>query len=417
MNHSKSVKYRKLGIEPLLLVALALGAIGPSQGLAQNAGRAGAEEPPRDDPAHVALLKAKWGPGRVVTDASGNVTDFLPPSDDFIGNPKLQQAASRLRHVRYFGANGGRKGVNLALATMASSRTLETTDLSGDVTDDTLANLENVQSLTRICILSEAVSDGAFRHLGKLKNLDSISISGGTPTSRPRINGSGLKELSGLTKLSELDLGNCLVGDSAMVSLTRLKIRELDLNSSAITDRGVEAIGRITSLERLAILNAAITDKAFQHFARLKDLWGLGLMHCYLLDGRGVKELASLKKLTCLCLTDCPVDDAALRSLKGLRLEALESAANQDNGPSSRRDIERSNAARAACWKYENHQCRTCPTQGNRWPARRQLTIRRTVKIPGEIEMNHAKSVKYRKLVIESLEQRKLRRSGSDFNR
>ncbi len=323
MNMPNSNRYWRLTSEVVFLTALALSVIGPSRCVAQHAGKTAAEELARDDPADVALLKAKWGPGRVVTDINGNVTDFCPVSDDFVGSAKLQHAASRMRHVRFFSTEGKEKGVTLTIAAMASSRTLQSTDLSGEVTDDALGALEKVQSLTRISILSDHVTDGAFLHLGKLRNLEDISIGSPKADHKVRINGSGLKAIRGLKNLRELDLADCPVDDDGVANLRGLNIRELYLDSSLISDQGVQLIGRIKSLERLAIRNAAITDKAFQHFARLKDLWGLGLMHCYLLDGRGVKELANLKKLTCLCLTECPIDDAALKHLKGVRLNAL----------------------------------------------------------------------------------------------
>jgi Leucine-rich repeat (LRR) protein len=275
-----------------------------------------------DDPADVAVVRDKWGAGRVITDPHGSVAGLCAVPDDLVGDPELQRAISRLHHVRFLGSKGT-KGLDLLLGAMASSKTLESTDLLGVVTDDALAKLENVQSLVHISIAADGITDAAFGHLGKLRNLNWIAVGAKTSNGRLEIDGRGLKDLSGLKKLETLYLLECPIDDAGIANLKGLNLKEIQLRYPAITARGIEAISGMTSLERLGISNAHITDKAFAHIGRLKNLKSVSLDHCGKLNGSELGKLAALQNLTFLCLQDCPINDAAMKNLKGLRLRAL----------------------------------------------------------------------------------------------
>jgi hypothetical protein len=305
-----------------ILAALMLIAADPRNSGTPNGGTPAATPDLRpDDPADVAVVRDKWGVGRVITDPHGSVTGLCAVPDDLVGDPELQRAVSRLHHVRFLGPHGT-KGFDLLLAAMASSQTLESTDLIGDVTDDALASLEKVQSLVHISIASDRITDAAFRHLGKLKNLNWIAVGPQKPNCRLTITGSGLKDLSGLHKLEELLL-ECPIDDAGMRNIHGLRLKHLDLQHPAISDRGIAAIGEMRSLETLGIGDSLISDGAFTSFANLPELRCLSLDHCTKVKGSGLKELAGLNKLTLLCLQDCPIDDAAVKNLKGLHLRAL----------------------------------------------------------------------------------------------
>jgi hypothetical protein len=309
-----------------ILAALMLIAADPRNSGTPRADKPAAATPDLrpDDPADVAVVRDKWGVGRVVTDPHGNVTDLSAVPDDLVGDPELQHAISRLHHVRFLGSKGT-KGLDLLLGAMASSKTLESTELIGAVSDDALANIEKLQSIGQLTISSSSdrITDGVFRHLGKLKNVTYLSIGSPNAMTRLRITGDGLMECSSMKKLEELDLLDCPIDDAGMRSLKGLNLKQLHLRNPAITDRGIEAISGITSLESLGLTGASITDNAFAHIANLTHLWCVSLDHCGKVNGSELGKLAALQKLTFLCLQDCPIDDAAMKNLKGLRLRAL----------------------------------------------------------------------------------------------
>jgi hypothetical protein len=269
------------------------------------------------------MLRLRWG-GRVVIDASGNVKTLCAESDELIGNPTLQKAISSLRHVRSL-LSGGSKGDDLLLAATAAwpADALENVSLRAQVGDDALTNLERFQKLLIVHISSEHTTDGAFRHLAKLKNLEQLAIGPEKPSNRLKITGSGLGELSGLKRLNALDLVDCPINDVGMSKLKGVPIKELQLRRPALTDRGVEALSEVSTLEVFGVSDAAITDKSLAYFGKLKNLWCLSLGHCPRICGSGLKALVGLEKLTCLSLDDCPIDDAALKDLGGTRLNAL----------------------------------------------------------------------------------------------
>jgi len=278
---------------------------------------------PPDDPADIALLRAKWR-GGLMTDANGNVENFDCTADDLVGHPELQHAVSRLRHVRFAGAEGT-KGFDLLLAAMASWRNLENASFLGPVSDDDLANLENARGLTRISISSDQLTDAVFTHIGKLKNLNRISIGPHKKRHAPlKINGNGLKELSDLRKLTRLALVNCPIDDVALTNLKGLELKWLELRGAAITDRGIATISDVTTLKELLIVDTMITDDALSYLPKLRHLSRFTVVGGPRIKGSGLRQIMGMKELRFLCLEDCPIDDGAMRYLKGMRLEIIE---------------------------------------------------------------------------------------------
>lgn len=295
--------------------------------------KAAAPDVPRDNPADVKLLKSCL-PGRVLetgeegkTLGKGVVATLSLDADKLVGNVELQRAIARLRHVQCL-FSGGKTGDDLLLAATAAwpAENLRHVSLPADVGDDALGRLERFRNLRSLDISSDRITDGAFRHLGKLTNLNRITIDSPRPLTldgRLKINGSGLKDLAGLKKLKSLGILDCPIDDAGMRNLKGLSLEELDLRHAVITDRGIEAISDMTTLERLAFADTAITDKAFIDLAKLQNLRVLSVAGAPGIQGTRLKEISGLKNLEFLYLLDCPIDDAAIKSLKGMKLKVL----------------------------------------------------------------------------------------------
>jgi hypothetical protein len=137
------------------------------------------------------------------------------------------------------------------------------------------------------------------------------------------------------------------LGDRGFVRLCKLLRglpgpKALVLEETAVSDRGLAAVGRLTDLRRLQLRGTPIGDNGLKHVRGLKQLQILdlsrtkvtdaGLKHLkglgrlkelslvgVLVSDAGLAVLAKLSGLECLDLTDTPVGNKGLAHLKGLK--------------------------------------------------------------------------------------------------
>ena len=291
--------------------------------LLNTAGVAVAEDIPPDDPTAVKLLKDKWGIACVQTDADGNVTTLCPKSDDVRDNAAIRDAVSRLRHVKCLFPDGTKGDDQVLAATAKWPPTLELASFQADAGDDALAYLERFHNLQQLSVSSDRITDACFKHFANLKSLNNLSIGPAKPTSRLKIDGSGLKSLKGLERLEEFSIVDCPVDDAGIANLRGMKIRRFLSRGLAITDRGAATIGGIETIEQLALDDVRITDAAFKDFARLDNLQTLSVCRAPAVHGAGLDHLTRLKNLRSIALRGCPIDDNSLKCLKDMPLEGL----------------------------------------------------------------------------------------------
>lgn len=109
-----------------------------------------------------------------------------------------------------------------------------------------------------------------------------------------------------------------------MPHLTYLKIGELSLHGSCITDRSVSEIVSLTSIGRLDLGGTRITDKALLMIAQLNRLRTLNLANTLVTD-EGVKYLAEMEDLCEVDLQGTAVTDDGLERLMSLpRLDSID---------------------------------------------------------------------------------------------
>ncbi len=144
----------------------------------------------------------------------------------------------------------------------------------------------NAISLT---LESPSITDETLHYLAKNTKLSAVSLSGGLITDK------GIAELSSASKLSHLQLDavelslasaralasmpklcsitlrdGSDVTDEWLTELSRLELRQLDINSSQVTDAGVAALADQPLLDQLSLAESHITDAALSTLGRLK---------------------------------------------------------------------------------------------------------------------------------------------------
>jgi len=154
---------------------------------------------------------------------------------------------------------------------------------------------KNVPHLVALDVSHTEITDVGAEGVGQLVNLEVLHMDTSGITNR------AVASVSGLKKLQRLDLFGTSVSDSGLFHLASLPdLRELEICSGAISNRGVEMISRLTTLR------------------------SLNLSQNRSIDGKGLRCLRALTKLTHLNLSNTSISAVSLRHLHGLtELESL----------------------------------------------------------------------------------------------
>jgi len=132
--------------------------------------------------------------------------------------------------------------------------------------------------------------------------------------------------VAGLPDVTQLGIQNPKMTDAGMVLVAKMsKLTVLNVASSAVGDRGMEAITALTHLQYLGLKGTKITNAAIPSIARLTALVNLNIADTQITDA-GVAPLATLVHLESVSFANDTITDAALPllarspSLAGLNL-------------------------------------------------------------------------------------------------
>jgi hypothetical protein len=187
-----------------------------------------------------------------------------------------------------------------------------------DIADRDLALLREVPGLRHLNLTRTRISDAGLFHVSKLPALE-ILLLGGTD-----ITDEGFEMLESLAELQQLNLTNTGITDRGLRSIGQFaKLEALWLDSTEVTDLTLELLAESTSLQLLDLRKTEVTDCGLSHLRGLELLEELNLAGCQQITGRGLAELAGLRRLEWLGLDATGIDDDALRHLVGLPLKCL----------------------------------------------------------------------------------------------
>jgi Leucine-rich repeat (LRR) protein len=183
---------------------------------------------------------------------------------------------------------------------------------------------ERAHSLRRLNLANTVLNDGALVQFSESSQLYRLSLKDTAITDYglPRmpkppmlqdlvlrltdVGDDGVRSLEECGSLTKLDLSHTKVTDTSLVWLCDLKIEDLDLEGTQITDAGLPALTDFSSLRRLSLDATAITNRGVRFLAECQQLQQLFLNHTAIRPG-GLQPLRELP-LTTLAVT------AALRT-------------------------------------------------------------------------------------------------------
>lgn len=128
-----------------------------------------------------------------------------------------------------------------------------------------------------------------------------------------------LDYIDDMTSLQYLGVGRTQVTNAGIPALRDLtELRGLDLNLTGVTDEGMAQLHQIRNLESLDLWMANISDTTMSYIGTLTNLHELGLEGTAI-STDGMQHLANLRALQILNLAQTAVSDEGLAHLVGLR--------------------------------------------------------------------------------------------------
>jgi WD40 repeat protein len=191
--------------------------------------------------------------------------------------------------------------------------TLRTLGLPRSMRDQDFAHLQNL-SMLRALHLSGKLSDTAVHEIAGLSWIQLLSAFDSGLTDK------SLAEWNSLAKLQDLTLYNTRITDEGLKHLERhFALHSLALSRSLITGSGLKHLTSLVELKRLTLDDSPITNEGLRSIVELQSLTAIRLNQCIGLGDEGLRQVATLPKLSELHLRATSISDAGLDSLKGLK--------------------------------------------------------------------------------------------------
>jgi len=217
---------------------------------------------------------------------------------------------------------------------------LEFLDLDSTLVDDTsLSELRGLHQLQELDLSYTPIEGSGLACLAELENLHSLWIEAS------HFNGTGLGALENLPNLNHLSLAESNVGDAGLAEVAKLRqLQTLSLLDTCVTDEGLAELHTLQNLETIDLSRGRIVQflpvyahpstkhmlrpfhndpqlvingKGLKHLASLPNLRNLSLVGCQLTD-EGFASLGQLKQLEWLDLDFTGLTDSSVRHLSGL---------------------------------------------------------------------------------------------------
>jgi len=196
--------------------------------------------------------------------------------------------------------------------------------------DEDLQVLRHFPHLTDLQITAPLITDEALIHIQGIKTLRELDLNG------TQVTGRGLKRLGGIP-LEMLVLSGPAVTDETTEALAVFPdLRKLIVGKSAVTDAGLANLKHVPRLEKLYLSESPISDAGISTLTQLVHLHELDLYDLAITDS-GVTPLTALPRLRELYLIDTQVTEAGLLAFRNTPTLELLSISRQEDGETVKR--------------------------------------------------------------------------------
>lgn len=135
--------------------------------------------------------------------------------------------------------------------------------------------------------------------------------------SATNISDKGLEALRLAPQLNSILLADTAITDAGLETIFQqklLKLREVNLHSTTIGDKGAATLSKITSLQKLNLMDTNVSDEGAAKLSKMRNLQILNLDYSAV-GNEGVKALKDTQNLRSLSLKGCPITDDCVRDL------------------------------------------------------------------------------------------------------
>jgi len=141
------------------------------------------------------------------------------------------------------------------------------------VTGTGFNHLPKTGTLRTLILWDAAITDEGLEQIGKFASLTYLNIG-----NNRRLTGVGLRHVTGLTRLQNLELGYTNVTDEGLAHAAELTgLTRLSLHSTKVTDEGLVHLPNLRQLKDLNLMGTKVTDEGLDPLKSLKNLKSLGL--------------------------------------------------------------------------------------------------------------------------------------------
>ncbi len=202
------------------------------------------------------------------------------------------------------------------------------------ISDHAIEMLSKVRGLQALFLFDTSVTDGAFPGLSVLEDLRFLALSGTEVTDQgtahlaslpnlgelhiyqnPGIGNETLRWAAEHSTLHTLFIGYTQVTDEGLEHLLGSGITHIEvIDCPGITDRGIETLSRVETLDSLNLSSLSITDEGLAHLERLPNIVFLDVHDTPLTDNC-LLTLESFQKLTVLRIYDTQISPEGAQRL------------------------------------------------------------------------------------------------------
>jgi serine/threonine protein kinase len=176
---------------------------------------------------------------------------------------KFDTTLQAIRWIRSMGGDGiamSRDGTAHYLSELNPSRfsddlRITRVELSKiQLTDGDLIKLSSLKSIVELSLTETNIDDDDLKHLSDLQELTFLNLVG------TKINGEGFKYLTDLPQLCQMILSRTEVDDSGLLNLANMKVTQLTLDDTHVTDSSSEILSEMKSLKEINLSNLGFSE-------------------------------------------------------------------------------------------------------------------------------------------------------------
>lgn len=195
------------------------------------------------------------------------------------------------------------------------SLTLETPHLNANM----LESILTMRPLKQLRILQSPLKDEDLNIIARIENLEDLDLD------FTQITDAGLANLKSCEKLRSLNLTQENLTDNAIDSILKIpNLSELYIHHAAITDEGLKKISQLKNMQVLRVAPGFFTSEGLrqiQDMPKLRELdFSVNTMEPKsLITNKGIEYIARIRSLESLYLTGNPITDDSIHELKKMK--------------------------------------------------------------------------------------------------